>query len=201
MCESTVSECDSSLTGKMKKVIFEMKTIDKFINFWISLLLLPVMMSCSDTDLDVSDAPFAQPGDRAATIEVPLRLHADAPSVIGKPLVNDIVSRADGDSDTPADPEQAAEEAIKNIWVFQFDSIGNQLIAPRYYEVTSTEIRKLNIRLAEGEDRYVYVLANTCDPDWARTFPQWRSSLATNTLSPRTMWRWARMNTCLWRVT
>ena len=62
MCESTVSECDSSLTGKMKKVIFEMKTIDKFINFWISLLLLPVMMSCSDTDLDVSDAPFAQPG-------------------------------------------------------------------------------------------------------------------------------------------
>ncbi|WP_286085373.1 hypothetical protein, partial [Duncaniella freteri] len=131
----------------MKKVIFEMKTIDKFINFWISLLLLPVMMSCSDTDLDVSDAPFAQPGDRAATIEVPLRLHADAPSVIGKPLVNDIVSRADGDSDTPADPEQAAEEAIKNIWVFQFDSIGNQLIAPRYYEVTSTEIRKLNIRL------------------------------------------------------
>ncbi|WP_368044355.1 fimbrial protein, partial [uncultured Duncaniella sp.] len=152
----------------MKKVIFEMKTIDKFLNFLISLLLLPVMMSCSDTDLDVSDAPFAQPGDRAATIEVPLRLHADAPSVIGKPLVNDIVSRADGDSDTPADPEQAAEEAIKNIWVFQFDSIGNQLIAPRYYEVTSTEIRKLNIRLAEGEDSYVYVLANTCDPDWAK---------------------------------
>ncbi|WP_289871592.1 hypothetical protein, partial [uncultured Duncaniella sp.] len=129
-----------------------MKTIDKFLNFLISLLLLPVMMSCSDTDLDVSDAPFAQPGDRAATIEVPLRLHADAPSVIGKPLVNDIVSRADGDSGTPADPEQAAEEAIKNIWVFQFDSIGNQLIAPRYYEVASTEIRKLNIRLAEGED-------------------------------------------------
>ena len=58
-----------------------MKTIDKFLNFLISLLLLPVMMSCSDTDLDVSDAPFAQPGDRAATIEVPLRLHADAPSV------------------------------------------------------------------------------------------------------------------------
>ncbi|WP_302354542.1 hypothetical protein, partial [uncultured Duncaniella sp.] len=96
-----------------------MKTIDKFLNFLISLLLLPVMMSCSDTDLDVSDAPFAQPGDRAATIEVPLRLHADAPSVIGKPLVNDIVSRADGDAGTPADPEQAAEEAIKNIWVFQ----------------------------------------------------------------------------------
>ena len=131
--------------------------------------LVLALSSCSDDRFaDNADACMVLPGDRAATIEVPLRLHADAPSVIGKPLVNDIVSRADGDSDPPADPEQAAEEAIKNIWVFQFDSIGNQLIAPRYYEVTSTEIRKLNIRLAEGEDSYVYVLANTCDPDWAK---------------------------------
>ena len=131
--------------------------------------LVLALSSCSDDRFaDNADACMVLPGDRAATIEVPLRLHADAPSVIGKPLVNDIVSRADGDSGTPADPEQAAEEAIKNIWVFQFDSIGNQLIAPRYYEVTSTEIRKLNIRLAEGEDSYVYVLANTCDPDWAK---------------------------------
>ena len=38
-----------------------MKTIDKFLNFLISLLLLPVMMSCSDTDLDVSDAPLLSP--------------------------------------------------------------------------------------------------------------------------------------------
>ena len=45
---------------------------------------------------------------------------------------------------------------------------GNQLIAPRYYEVVSTEIRKLNIRLAEGEDSHVYVLANTGDPEWAK---------------------------------
>ena len=113
--------------------------------------LVLALSSCSDDRFaDNADACMVLPGDRAATIEVPLRLHADAPSVIGKPLVNDIVSRADGDSGTPADPEQAAEEAIKNIWVFQFDSIGNQLIAPRYYEVTSTEIRKLNIRLAEG---------------------------------------------------
>ncbi|WP_289754376.1 hypothetical protein, partial [uncultured Duncaniella sp.] len=131
--------------------------------------LVLALSSCSDDRFaDNADACMVLPGDRAATIEVPLRLHADAPSVIGKPLVNDIVSRADGDSGTPADPEQAAEEAIKNIWVFQFDSIGNQLIAPRYYEVASTEIRKLNIRLAEGEDSYVYVLANTCDPDWAK---------------------------------
>ena len=74
-----------------------------------------------------------------------------------------------GDADeTPDDPEKAAEEAIHDIWVFQYDQNGNQLIMPRYYEVTSTEIKKLNIRLAEGVDSHVYVLANTCDPEWAK---------------------------------
>uniref|UniRef100_UPI00271205F4 hypothetical protein n=1 Tax=uncultured Duncaniella sp. TaxID=2768039 RepID=UPI00271205F4 len=110
-----------------------------------SVPLLWGAVACSDTVFDRTEDPEALPGDRAATIEVPLRLHPEKPKVIGKPLVNDIPSRAEGDNDDeekPADPEQAAEEAIKNIWVFQFDSIGNQLIAPRYYEVASTEIRK-----------------------------------------------------------
>ena len=34
--------------------------------------------------------------------------------------------------------------------------------------MTTTEIQKLNIRLAEGQDSRVYVLANTCDPEWAK---------------------------------
>ena len=136
-----------------------------------SVPLLWGAVACSDTVFDRTEDPEALPGDRAATIEVPLRLHPEKPKVIGKPLVNDIPSRAEGDNDDeekPADPEKAAEEALHDIWVFQFDSIGNQLIAPRYYEVVSTEIRKLNIRLAEGEDSHVYVLANTGDPEWAK---------------------------------
>ena len=126
-----------------------------------------VAASCSDNNLtDTADAPYAQPGDRAETFEVPLRLHPERPATVGKPLVNDITSRAG--TDTPEDPEKAAEEAIHDIWVFQYDENNNQLIAPRYYEVTSTEIRKLNIRLAEGKDSHVYVLANTGDPEWAK---------------------------------
>ena len=71
------------------------------------------MVSCADTEFeDVTDAPFAQPGDRAETIEVPLRLHTDKPSVIGKPLVNEVYSRAEGD-DAPADPEKPLRKRSK----------------------------------------------------------------------------------------
>ncbi len=154
-----------------------MKLINKFLNIGFAAMLVLAAASCSD-DAFVPDPddPFAQPGDRAATIEVPLRLHTDRPEVIGKPLVNDIVSRADegddvageGDDEETADPAQkAAEEAIHDIWVFQYDSEGKQLIAPRYYETTSVVIKDINIRLAEGEDSHVYVLANTGNENWA----------------------------------
>ena len=144
-----------------------MRMFNRIFNFGFSAVMALSMVSCVESDFDSTDVPFGQPGDRAETIEVPLRLHTDKPSVIGKPLVNDVYSRAEGDED-PADPEKAAEEAIKNIWVFQYDNKGNQLIAPRYYEVNTTIIKELNIRLAEGEESRVYVLANTSDPEWAK---------------------------------
>ncbi len=144
-----------------------MRMFNRIFNFGFSAVMALSMVSCTETEFDSTDVPFGQPGDRAETIEVPLRLHTDKPSVIGKPLVNDVYSRAEGDED-PADPEKAAEEAIKNIWVFQYDNKGNQLIAPRYYEVNTTIIKELNIRLAEGEESRVYVLANTSDPEWAK---------------------------------
>ncbi len=143
--------------------------MSKFINIinTTAAAFILVAASCSDNSLtDTADAPYAQPGDRAETFEVPLRLHPERPATVGKPLVNDITSRAG--AHTPEDSEKAAEEAIHDIWVFQYDENNNQLIAPRYYEVTSTEIRKLNIRLAEGKDSHVYVLANTGDPEWAK---------------------------------
>ncbi len=148
-----------------------MRLIDSFLNLGFAAMLTLAAASCAD-DAFVPDPddPFSQPGDRAATIEVPLRLHTDKPEIIGKPLVNDIVSRADegeGDDEEAADPEKAAEEAIHDIWVFQYDSNGDQLIAPRYYETTSVVIKDINIRLAEGEDSRVYVLANTGDENWA----------------------------------
>ena len=146
----------------------------RFLNFGFSAVVALAVSSCSEDTFDVANTPFAQPGDRAETIEVSLHLHTDKPQNIGRPLVNEITSRAGEDADTEdpddetADPEKAAEEAIKDIWVFQYDNKGNQLIAPRFYEVSSMVIKELNIRLAEGEDSHVYVLANTGDPDWAK---------------------------------
>ncbi|MFG6387313.1 MAG: DUF4906 domain-containing protein, partial [Muribaculaceae bacterium] len=145
-----------------------MKIFTKLLSRTLPLILLS---ACAEADFDCDSAPEALPGDRAATIEVPLRLHTGAPVLVGKPRVNATPPRADGDAgseETPDDPEKAAEEAIHDIWVFQYDQNGKQLIMPRYYEVTSTEIKKLNIRLAEGVDSHVYVLANTCDPEWAK---------------------------------
>ncbi len=145
-----------------------MSYLRKLIDITASTLLMLAAVSCSDNEyITEVDDPSVQPGDRAATIEVPLRFHVEKPSLIGKPLVNDIPSRAEGDEETD-DPKKAAEEAINDIWVFQYDENGNQLIAPRFYKVESSEIRKLNIRLAEGNDSHVYVLANTGDETWAQ---------------------------------
>ena len=76
---------------------------NRIFNWGISAVMALSMVSCAESDFDATDVPFGQPGDRAETIEVPLRLHTDKPSVIGKPLVNDVYSRAEGDED-PADP-------------------------------------------------------------------------------------------------
>ena len=179
-----------------------MKLINKFLNFGFAMMLTLSVASCAD-DAFVPDPddPFAQPGDRAATIEVPLRLHADKPQVIGKPLVNDIVSRADDEK--PAYPEKAAEEAIHDIWVFQYDSNGDQLLAPRYYETTSVVIKDINIRLAEGEDSHVYVLANTGDEHWAdaKDLTTVEKFVGYEYPSPRIMSRWATTSICSWRGT
>ncbi len=136
-----------------------------YIFFCVALALLPA--ACADDVFpDNRDNAGVMEGDRAETFDVPLRLHAESPRSIGRPLIKDIATRAEG-GETPADPEKAAEEAIKDIWVFQYDENGDQLIAPRFYTVESTEIRRLNIRLAEGKDSHVYVLANTGDAHWA----------------------------------
>ncbi len=102
-----------------------MRILSKLIQISASALLLS---ACAETDLNTESSSVALPGDRAATIEVPLRLHTGTPVTVGKPLVNDIPSRAEGDAgsdETPDDPEKAAEEAIHDIWVFQYDQNGN----------------------------------------------------------------------------
>ncbi len=100
-------------------------------------------------------------------VEVALNLRTVTPAVVGKPLVND-VSRAEGDEDGDNTTGTAKEESVRDIWVLQFDSEGKELVAPRYYTVTSDVVENLNIRLAEAEGCHLYVVANTGDTEWAK---------------------------------
>ncbi len=72
--------------------------------------------------------------------------------------------------DEPTQEELADEEiAIHNIWVFQFNTNGDQLINPRYYEITDqAELQDLKVWLKPGVASTVYVVANTGQPDWIK---------------------------------
>ena len=82
-------------SGKLFYYFFRIQIMKLFSHIAMFAAGMLALASCSDEsigDIDVDD-PFVQPGDRAATIEVPLRFHVEKPSLIGKPLVNDISSR------------------------------------------------------------------------------------------------------------
>lgn len=72
--------------------------------------------------------------------------------------------------DEPTQEELAGtdeENAIHNIWVFQFDTNGDQLINPRYYEIDNqAELQDLKVWLKPGVASTVYVVANTGNSTW-----------------------------------
>lgn len=74
--------------------------------------------------------------------------------------------------DEPTQEELAGtneENAIHNIWVFQFDTNGDQLINPRYYEIADqAELQDLKVWLKPGMASTVYVVANTGQPNWIK---------------------------------
>nr|WP_305153699.1 hypothetical protein [uncultured Muribaculum sp.] len=133
-----------------------MSYLRKLIDITASTLLMLAAVSCSDNEyITEVDDPSVQPGDRAATIEVPLRFHVEKPSLIGKPLVNDIPSRAEGDEETD-DPKKAAEEAINDIWVLQGGVVGDQEAehsprrGQRQSRVCAGQHRRRNVGAGQG---------------------------------------------------
>ena len=57
--------------------------------------------------------------------------------------------------------DEAKEKAVDNIWVFQYDSKGNLIALPRYYEPDDLDDVKIMLRPATSSK--VYVLANLND--------------------------------------
>ena len=64
--------------------------------------------------------------------------------------------------------------------------------------MNTTIIKELNIRLAEGEESRVYVLANTGDPEWAKDkdLTTVEKFVAYEYPLRRRMWKWARTSIC-----
>lgn len=64
------------------------------------------------------------------------------------------------------------ENRIDNIWVFQFDSEGNELITPFYYTITEQEkldnLEKIDVVLKDGVPSTICVVANTNNKDWVK---------------------------------
>lgn len=132
----------------MKHSIFLIITV------WVSALFV----SCSEERLaeHVASPDF----EEGELVLVPLGLSVNSFEV----GVQTSGSRAPEEEELAGSAE---ENAIHNLWVFQFDDSGDQLINPRYYTITEqSELKDLQVWLKPGVSSTVYVVTNTGQPNW-----------------------------------
>lgn len=134
----------------MKHSIFLIITV------WVSALFV----SCSEERLaeHVASPDF----EEGELVLVPLGLSVNSFEV----GVQTSGSRAPEEEELAGSAE---ENAIHNLWVFQFDDSGDQLINPRYYTITDqSELENLEVKvwLKPGVSSTVYVVTNTGQPNW-----------------------------------
>ena len=129
----------------------------------IAVLISILSVSCSEERLagSVSSSEFEEGELVLASLHL---------SVNGFEVNVQSGSRAPEDEPTQEELVGTDEEnAIHNIWVFQFNTNGDQLINPRYYEIADqAELQDLKVWLKPGVASTVYVVANTGQPDWIK---------------------------------
>lgn len=134
----------------MKHSIFLIITV------WVSALFV----SCSEERLaeHVASPDF----EEGELVLVPLGLSVNSFEV----GVQTSGSRAPEEEELAGSAE---ENAVHNLWVFQFDDSENQLINPRYYTIADqSELENLEVKvwLKPGVSSTVYVVTNTDQPNW-----------------------------------
>ncbi|WP_291587664.1 fimbrial protein [Bacteroides sp.] len=93
--------------------------------------------------------------------EVALELKSLPVEVVGEAWKSASDTRA-------ADISNVDENAINNIWVFQYNGAGTLISAPRYYATTSTSgTAALKVMLRPASNCQIYIVANTNDVTWA----------------------------------
>ena len=125
-------------------------------SYFYGILLLVACASCTDEWFEKQNAASAV--DDSKLVEAQLSL--------GVTEMRTTLQTRSGIEDTPA------ERMINDIWVFQYDSNGNLLITPRYYDIDAmdpeTDGGQVDVLLRKDvASSTVYVVANVGRDDWA----------------------------------
>lgn len=149
----------------------------KQIQFIIYIFLSGLLLACTENQfVETTVVDNSEEGLK----EVSLELKSLPVEVIGEVWEATPNTRA-------ADASNVDEHAIKNIWVFQYNSAGALISAPRYYTTSSASgTAALKVMLRPASNCQVYIIANTNDASWANGVAI-NSSL--NTLTSKTFTR------------
>lgn len=126
----------------------------KYACYLLCLILTCIAGACTENTM-LTPPPY-EGSDEKSLEEVSLNLERLPVRVIGEAW--------EADPDTRI-ASTVQENAINNVWVFQYDSSNKQLTAPRYYTVSS--LTNLKIMLRPATNCKVYILANTNNSAWA----------------------------------
>ncbi len=122
------------------------------------ILMAVLFFACTEnkfTETIVGDNPEEE------LEEVALELKSLPVEVVGEAWKSASDTRA-------ADISNVDENAINNIWVFQYNGAGTLISAPRYYATTSTSgTAALKVMLRPASNCQIYIVANTNDVTWA----------------------------------
>lgn len=127
----------------------------KYACYLFCLVLTCIAGACTENTM-LTPPPY-EVSDEKNLEEVSLNLERLPVRVIGEAW--------EAEAETRVASAAVQENAINNIWVFQYDSSNKQLTAPRYYTVSS--LTNLKIMLRPATNCKVYILANTNNSAWA----------------------------------
>lgn len=141
----------------------------RYARLFITLLCAAAVgtVGCTKDDLEAMPEPTA-PGETrfqlaVASYEVKASARAAEPSPV-------------------PEPESDEEKAIRDFWLFQFNTDGSQLVAPKYYPIENytgdTDAAKLSAMLNDAfkylerdKPMTIYIVTNTGDETWATQTP------------------------------
>lgn len=126
----------------------------------VAVLAVLALAACTREDFASTSA------SKGELIETTLSLSAASVQVIGTSV------NTDGTPSAPqtrtAEKPGELETRVNDVWVFQFDNLGNQLTSPTYYtiQMDGSKLLPISMMLHACEDSQILVLANTHDAAW-----------------------------------